>query len=326
MDRFVDAEFPANASSLGSEHLASAVAGWRRAGASVASATAAPLLGDAVVAQSGRLNSCWFLSALAAVAASRGGLGGLVLEQDPTLGRYTFRFYKVAAGGWVNVTIDDLLPIDRTGQLVFSGAATAMPSTEVAQAQALWPALFEKAYAKLHGSWHALNGGNAADALMDLTGGSVRTITRDQGAQDAAVMAAVARTLHRGGMVGCSYWDARQPMDGTAADNALDPHAAEGVIEARVTLSAEQPSVPLHFRTSDDAEAVARDFLVKHGASSTSSTAVDTDSVRGAITYTRARTHALGCAHLDTQARGQMSYGGVGHGGRHSRVCGWHTS
>ena len=60
-------------------------------------------------------------------------------------GRYTFRFYKVAAGGWVNVTIDDLLPIDRTGQLVFSGAATAMPSTEVAQAQALWPALFEKA-------------------------------------------------------------------------------------------------------------------------------------------------------------------------------------
>jgi hypothetical protein len=77
MEPFVDAEFPADSSSLGSEQLAGAVAGWRRAGA------AAPLLGDAVIAQSRRLNSCWFLSALAAVAASRDGLGALVLEQDP---------------------------------------------------------------------------------------------------------------------------------------------------------------------------------------------------------------------------------------------------
>jgi hypothetical protein len=86
-------------------------------------------------------------------------------------GRYTFRFYKVAAGGWVNVTVDDNLPVDCAGQLVFSGAAAAAarvrrqpvaaaqapggtqqqqqqqpPALAAARPAALWPALFEKAY------------------------------------------------------------------------------------------------------------------------------------------------------------------------------------
>ncbi|GKC62054.1 calpain-type cysteine protease DEK1, partial [Tanacetum coccineum] len=68
-----------------------------------------------------------------------------------------------AEGEWVPVVIDDWVPCESPGKPAF---ATSKKGNE------LWVSLLEKAYAKLHGSYEALEGGLVQDALVDLTGGA----------------------------------------------------------------------------------------------------------------------------------------------------------
>merc|ERR1712038_1000176 len=75
-------------------------------------------------------------------------------------GVFRFRFWRF--GSWIEVCIDDLLPCTEDGELLF---------THTRKNTEFWSALLEKAYAKLHGCYAVLDGGNLSDALVDFTSG-----------------------------------------------------------------------------------------------------------------------------------------------------------
>ena len=114
----------------------------------------------------GELGNCWFVSALSVLAERPRLLQHLLITQEINdVGAYQVRFCK--GGRWVTVTVDDFFPVHKdSGRLAFSHS----PNNE------LWVALVEKAYAKLHGSYAAIESGSICDAFQDLTGAPAERI------------------------------------------------------------------------------------------------------------------------------------------------------
>lgn len=109
----------------------------------------------------GRLGDCWFLSAVAVLAEVSRISEVIITPEYNEEGIYTVRF--CIQGEWVPVIVDDWIPCESPGKPAF---ATSRKGNEI------WVSVLEKAYAKLHGSYEALEGGLVQDALVDLTGGA----------------------------------------------------------------------------------------------------------------------------------------------------------
>ncbi|XP_066526125.1 calpain-1 catalytic subunit-like [Hoplias malabaricus] len=120
----------------------------------------------------GDVGNCWFLAALGALTFQIPIMnnvfpGGQSFQKDYA-GIFHFKFWRF--GKWVDVVIDDKLPTIN-GQLIFVHAQSPTTPQSPRGPIEFWPALLEKAYAKVCGSYEDMNSGNVSEALLDFTGG-----------------------------------------------------------------------------------------------------------------------------------------------------------
>uniref|UniRef100_A0A672NFQ9 Zgc:162184 n=1 Tax=Sinocyclocheilus grahami TaxID=75366 RepID=A0A672NFQ9_SINGR len=113
--------------------------------------------------QGSYLGNCWFLASVGALTFKKDVMDQ-VMPADQSFGKdyagiFHFRFWRF--GKWTEVVIDDKLPTIN-GELVFVLSKTS---------NEFWPALLEKAYAKVCGSYADMHAGYVSEALLDFTGG-----------------------------------------------------------------------------------------------------------------------------------------------------------
>ncbi|XP_022616490.1 calpain-5-like [Seriola dumerili] len=177
----------------------------------------------------GSLGNCWMMAAISCLASEPSLWKRVIpdhVEQewnpkrlDLYAGIFHFRFWRL--GCWMDVVVDDRLPVSRDGVLLFCRSATP---------REFWSALLEKAYAKLNGCYEALEGGNTAEALIDFTGGVSEPLSLDREAltlhsdHRRTLFQTLAKAHECKALITCSI----RPAEGEAVESVLDCGLVQG--------------------------------------------------------------------------------------------------
>ncbi|KIX09956.1 uncharacterized protein Z518_01037 [Rhinocladiella mackenziei CBS 650.93] len=140
----------------------------------------------------GSAGDCWFLAAISALTCNQNFIDRVCVIQDQAVGVYGFVFHR--DGEWHQCIIDDKLYLrapayDESGDVVlsqygvrrsnqegqyqelFQRGSQALYFAQCRDQNETWVSLLEKAYAKAHGDYASISGGQTGEAIEDLTGG-----------------------------------------------------------------------------------------------------------------------------------------------------------
>lgn len=134
----------------------------------------------------GRVGNCWWLAGIGTVAHRKDLMNKVCVARDEECGVYGFVFFR--DGEWVPTVIDDNLYLNnkdygksrdydvsgkqaRQWRKRYQTGSEALYCGKCEDENETWLPLLEKAFAKIHGDYKAIEGGWVGDAVEDLTGG-----------------------------------------------------------------------------------------------------------------------------------------------------------
>ncbi|KAL0969377.1 hypothetical protein UPYG_G00226260 [Umbra pygmaea] len=224
--RYIDDTFPPDNTSIGYQLLRPEYLGkvvWLRPAKIVQSPELVVSGLSRFDFEQGKVGNCWFLASIGALTFQKCILEQVVplkqSFQDDYCGIFHFRFWRF--GRWVDVVIDDKLPTIN-GRLMFVNSKTR---------NEFWPALLEKAYAKVCGSYADMNAGTTSEAMMDFTGGvhiTFQTAVAPPNLWDILLRASKSQSL-----MGCGTPQGATPENTVAPNGLVRGHAytVTGVIQ-----------------------------------------------------------------------------------------------
>ena len=223
----------------------------------------------------GMVGDCWFLAALTALSGKPELIERLCVARDEKVGVYGFVFYR--DGEWISEVIDDRLCVSNRSEMfqypteyllrvtgeqnvygvdiaalthrieslpkkvkeTLSKGSDTLYFSHCKDSNETWLPLIEKAYAKVHGDYQAIEGGITGEGIEDLTGG-VSTVLYPEHVLDKDKLWEEILECNNSFLFGCSSRRAGSDADPKDAEGFVRGHAYT-VLAAREVTSKGKP-------------------------------------------------------------------------------------